>query len=692
MPDSPLTVNPLTSGTGGLKGTVTGGRQPIAGAATYLYGAPDAGYSTARPGVTGGTSISGISLLGNIVSPLSPSGKCNASVIAPLHFDGTNCYYQTGGGATGSSPTDTIGAFNLTGLYQCNVGLTSPITTGQQVWIYLIGGTPGVVTGTQGVNVQAGLAASLGTCGSSNNFSSDSFIYVNEVSTVAFAYAVAGFATDATHISAPSSNYSSQGGTPGLTNAFGNAAQLYNIFDGPAGALATTPGGNGTAPQVLINSLADVIASCINSVNAPADPSIQCQDLFQDVYGPDFKNGSFPSDTASAMIFIAQNPSAAGLNISVGNLLNISDGDVPWLPNYTTSGKTVPNDLTAAVIYNNVTTPVGIAVDASGDAYVASSGGNVYELSPTGATKSLSSGDTDLSYVTIDPSGNIWTPTATSSGNLYEISSGLGAVKTTFDLKLSSGTTLSSGPHQIASDANGTIYIADAAAINGIIWTVTPTAKTPVADINDAAKSKDTCTVGVTGIAYDPLNSDHIWSVGDDTGTGTDNICQLALTTGAPSLIVQSLPTLPIYVAIDSLGNAWATSSSINGFYEVSGTTGNVSGPFNVGGLSDPSFLTIDGLGDIWIINNANSAATSGSTTPTLSEFDNAGFAMTPASSKSDPESGYQFGNLSNPSGIAIDQSGDVWVTNNTSNTVFELIGAAAPTKGPLVLGPGQLP
>ena len=63
---------------------------------------------------------------------------------------------------------------------------------------------PGLTGGTN--NTASGLLAALGTCpgtaGTTGNvFSSSLYVVMNEVSTVATAYALAGFATDAVHIS-----------------------------------------------------------------------------------------------------------------------------------------------------------------------------------------------------------------------------------------------------------------------------------------------------------------------------------------------------------------------------------------------------------------------------------------------------------------------------------------------------------
>src|ERR1019366_9144135 len=105
-----------------------------------------------------------------------------------------------------------------------------------------------------------------------------------EVSTVAAAYAFAGFATDAVHVSSS--------GTPlakvGIQNAFANAANLATLSTGQA--LATPPGNpNGAAPQANVNTLANILASCVNTdgtISGPTSPTA-CYTLLNNA-----KNGS----------------------------------------------------------------------------------------------------------------------------------------------------------------------------------------------------------------------------------------------------------------------------------------------------------------------------------------------------------------------------------------------------------------
>jgi hypothetical protein len=61
-----------------------------------------------------------------------------------------------------------------------------------------------------------------------------------------------------------------------------------------------------------------------------------------------------------------------------------------------------------------------------------------------------------------------------------------------------------------------------------------------------------------------------------------------------------------------------------------------------------------------------------------VSEFSSTGMPLS-------PPSGYTGSGLAESIEAAIDASGDVWVTNRSSNTLTELIGAATPTRTPLV-------
>ena len=193
--------------------------------------------------------------------------------------------------ATGN-PADAIGhyvlsseygGFSIAGNYTC--------TAGHQVYVYARGGN----SGDDGPNSAIGLMASLGTCPESGNFDAAvPFIFVNEVTTVASAYAMAGVATDATHVIASAK--------PDGVTGIANAADLASTATGFANSTLAS----NNAPRTKIHTLANILSACINS-NSHASAS--CTTLFSNARS-NGASGAIPEDTATAAINIARNPHA----------------------------------------------------------------------------------------------------------------------------------------------------------------------------------------------------------------------------------------------------------------------------------------------------------------------------------------------------------------------------------------------
>jgi len=177
-----------------------------------------------------------------------------------------------------------FGGFSIAGHYTC--------TAGHQVYVYARGGN----SGDDGANSAIGLMALLGACPESGNFDTAApFVFVNEVTTVAAAYAMAGMANDATHVVSPDA----------LPLEIADAAGLANIATGAAySALPSRP--ETQAPQTKIHTLANILSACINS-SAPT--SISCTALFSNARS-NGTSGAAPDDTATAAINIARHPHA----------------------------------------------------------------------------------------------------------------------------------------------------------------------------------------------------------------------------------------------------------------------------------------------------------------------------------------------------------------------------------------------
>jgi hypothetical protein len=322
--------------------------------------------------------------------------------------------------ATDTGLSDAVGAYVLTaadgsfvldGDYSC--------TPGQQVYLYALGGSTGA-----GANTGIGLLAALGACPAAGNFGTSLYAVMNEVSTVATAYAFAGFATDATHVGSSGTALAKVG----IANAFANATNLETLGTGVA--LATTPAGNGTVPQAEINTLANVLASCTSTSAAGSNG---CALLFGDALSGGTTGGT-PTDTATAAINIAHNP-----GVGVAALYGLATGTSPFAPGL--SGQ--PNDFAVAIQITGgggLGVPSGVAIDRLGNAWVTSEPPSspffdrVSEFSSSGTPLSPSGGYTagglsggESLLVTIDLSGDVWvmsdnTNDSTSAGGLTELS------------------------------------------------------------------------------------------------------------------------------------------------------------------------------------------------------------------------------------------------------------------------------
>jgi len=354
-----------------------------------------------------------------------------------LYAAGTN--YVTGsGGYTGTNKdllysavlTDGGGSFNITGDYSC--------TAGQQIYIVAVGGYPAGINNPSNPNIT--LVAALGDC---STLSSTTDITINEITTVAAAYALAPFMT----------SYASAGTSPanasGLTRAFINAAKLANTVTGTPGGPALAAGA--TAPLAQIDMLANVLAACVNSAGGSAGDQSTCGNLFQFTTPA---SGSAPADTLTAAINIAHYPT-----VNVTKLFNIA---VPSSP-FPTLLPEPPTDWTLAISYATpgLNRPKTTTIDATGNIWIANSGNNTLTvLGQTGApvTNSpfTSNGLNAPSAIAIDSTGYAWIANQGSATVSAFTLSGSAVNGSPFG-----GTGTINAAMSIAIDAPGNIWVAN---------------------------------------------------------------------------------------------------------------------------------------------------------------------------------------------------------------------------------------
>jgi len=322
--------------------------------------------------------------------------------------------------------TNATGDFSIANDYTCQPS--------DLLYIVATGGNPGV-PGTQN-NSSLAMMTGIGRCDSLN---SSTFIQINELTTVASIWALAPFMTDMTHVATSATN------VQGLANAFSVIDELINTQTGALSGTALPAGA--TLPINEINTLADILAVCVNSVDLPGPTeSSQCNSIFTAAT----PSTTAPTNTIQAALNLAQNPTLA-LTLS-----SMATGTAPYQP---TLGA-APTSWTLAINYigGGLNAPTAIAADAGGNIWVANTNNSVTKLDPTGAALSGTSGFTagsmsSPSAIAIDAGGNAWIANSGNSSVTFLSSTGATGVA-------HSGGGLST-PKGIAIDAAGNVWVAN---------------------------------------------------------------------------------------------------------------------------------------------------------------------------------------------------------------------------------------
>ena len=601
----------LTGPIGNIRGVAHGGNQPISGMHIYVYAANTSAYGAASQ-----------SLLSNVSGVTTEDSNSN--------------YYVT---------TDGGGNFALTGDYSC--------TAGQEVYLYGVGGNTGA-----GPNTSAGMLAILGQCPVTGNSlaSVTPYVWMNEVTTVAAAYALSGFAVDATHISddeAAIGNTTAAIAHNGMANAFGNSNNLVNIATGAAlsttGSVPTTNSGvQGVAiivPQAQINTIADVLAACVNTTSTAGSMSASCTTLLGDATSDGTASGTVPTDTATAAINIAHHPTT-----HVAALYGLINGQ----PAFAGDDATAPADFTISILYpQGGTATVGIAADSVGNVFFTYGSGNlVFKVTPAAVETNASISPKGPRHLAVDSNNNVWVPSTQTS---------------------STSDTISEFTNNLALTQQ----------CNAVDTTVTPNVS-----VN-----------GLAALAFDATGN--LWAAGAQ-GQG------LWLNSSCTPLGSVTIPSSSSDVAINSTGfvafSAGATTTSALAIFNSTGTPVTNS-PFTGGGLDTPEGVVAAPNGNFWLSNDANGTVSdftpagapvvSGGYPTTVTaqysgDFDGLGNYFTGGPGTGIYElnpSGTQIGTFVPTSAdnqyLTVDPSGNVWY-GGTKN-VGEMIGIAAPKITPIV-------
>lgn len=689
---------------GQLSGILHGGPNPISGATVTLYFTGTSGYGLGATAVASTTTdVNGSFTLGN------PSSSCPS---------GGYAYVTSYGGNTGAN------AANPNVLLMVPVGACSAIYTptynGSSLWIdelttavsayalgnfTTIGGNGSVSIGAPANNTGT---ASPGTPG------------------------VAGTQSAA-----------------GLAHAFANALAIINNHTGQVNAYThggSTVATGGVIPQAEISLLGNILQACVNSTgvsgsnSATANDGTPCGKLFSLTTPPQI-GAVTPSNTLQAMLDLAKYPRPAlntwnstctaaggGTTTATSCLFGLAPSTVAYSPALTSA----PPDWSLAIVYSNgyggvpsnpgIRYPVYVALDYND---------NVYVLNWSDNQNSGVHASTNTNIVALGFDG---TPIFSSTPDTTDLYTATLATDTNGHV-LTANNSASTNNVLVYSSTSGTLL--QSIAIGGGSFS-------PRAVVADPFNSLYTAGANTSSKVHQ-----FTYSTGTSSYNTTSNVLQLSsAASGAYAMVMdanydlyelsQSSSPAVVYVQngnSSSLGSAptfAATGTTITGTFTGSTSSGGgiaIHCPC-LGSSTNSAYLlnspaTLNGSGQATLLTPGSSSIAAGSVVSTLST---AGAAASPKYQYAavdgngwvytvdgvyqpsgvtvfDTVDSLTFGlykgcfvsagvcaasgssAVDQPTSLAVDSAGDLWVTSGDSGTgatptgfLTEFIGAAAPT------------
>jgi hypothetical protein len=764
---------------GSISGSNFGGHAPVVGAHIYVLQAGTSGYGGYATSLLTSVSYnSGFPTTANVSDPYIPTSTNGGATATPWYYITSDSqggfalsgdytctpslpvYLYAYGGTSAISPGSSINGYSatgstvtLTGYNLLSVGQTVSFSGFTGAAAALNSGTYTVKTSTTSnftisSSISAGSASGLtgisvipklknnpnivqllvlGNCPTSGsaNFSYLNYVYMNEVSTIAAAYSLSGFfsnsstaltSIDAVHLSIPLEAGEAgvdRGTSPawlGLQNATANAAVLYNIQGQVVGTQSASGNNgdgeghvansaiintkinnvsyNGVVPQALINSLANVLAACVDS-NSSTTTSASCASLFSYLASsvgaggfPVTTAGSAPTDTATAAIDMAHNPG----NPNTSNILALPTGAVPFSPTVNPAYSTdlmigitwpIPSSEQSGVYPNGgVNYAVGsAAADASGNVWLGSyqisrqDSGFLLQYDHLGnQTYALPVGYNPVMEA-FDSTGNLWVLPNDLSGayvGVYKYAaSNFNAAPAYYN------NTTFSIPDSIAIDGNNNVYVS---AYQSGAYARLNSAGTHQCLYNSNAS-------GAFGEALDKLGN--LWGAAYGRNLQEWSSTNCNSSGGNPASAHSSATiTSPYQVAIDQTGNVWVSDNTSNSTRPVTkyvpGTNNQTS--FTGGGLNNHggTGLVIDGSGNVivgtWSSPNLLTILNNSGTFLTTTSGLTGNYTVSGTTTATTTTEG-----LLN---FTLDASGNLW--SNGATQLHEYIGIATPVLTPL--------
>jgi hypothetical protein len=550
---------------------------------------------------------------------------------------------------------------------------------------------------------------------------------VTERTTVAMGFAMAQFIGAGDKVS---------GKDPGLANVAAMSSDLVNLTGGIGKVLRKFPNGGSTSTLPTFNSLANLLTICRGQ-------TIGCERLLSKTRAP----GGAPSrDTLEAVANVARYPWHGARDLYKLSLAALGRRGT-WQP--ALGQGEAPDAWTLALRFEG--TPPGMdgpgnfSIDPEGNLWVANNyaysrqsrqpacgSGEIFRFTPTGQTYPgspyVGGGLSGVGFgVAVDLSERVWAANFGFEGKGCKTA----ANHTSVSLFNTAGETLSpeggwevggiSWPQGTVVDRHENVWLANCGndsvtMIDGDTVPSSPEGTAPTAVNFPGAK-----IASGTGAAFERPFADALDARGDlyVTGNASNSVAELAPNGNTVGMYTGGGLHLPMGVVVDGRGYAWVSNSKwvvapcpgVRAAKEVSESEpkgggdvtlikpGGKTAPRKIdgAGLNNPWGITVDGDDNVWVANFGGQRLSElcGSETRNCPPGKrHVGAAISPAS-------GYGFDGLVRNTGVIVDPSGNVWLTNNWKNApiqtnpggyqIVAYLGLAAPVAS-AAIGPPTAP
>jgi uncharacterized protein (TIGR02597 family) len=371
---------------------------------------------------------------------------------------------------------------------------------------------------------------------------------------------------------------------------------------------------------------------------------------------------------------------------------------------------TSPGMVNATGVNALFNTPQGLAIDGSGNLYVADTGNQLIRMVTSGAVVSTFAGVSGTVGSSDGASGSakFWDPTGVavdSANNVYvadsfnntirkiasaTVTTPVGSVGNMGSADGSSTTARFWQPQGLAVDASGNVYVADSG--NGTIRKIVGTT---VSTIAGAASIGSANATGATARFFSP-SAVAIDSSGNAYVADTQNhTIRIVTSAGVASTLAgtagvsgtsdgnggSALFNSPQGIARDSSGNLYVADTANHAIRKVTsggtvtlfagtiGTSGSIDGTGAAAQFNNPHGVAVDGSGNVYVADTGNHTVrmiTSGGVVTTL-----AGVAMNFGTSDGTGANvGTNGARFNGPSGVAVDGAGNVYVADTYNHTI----------------------